>query len=87
MRTTLDLDEPILQELKSRARKEGKTLGRLASDLLAFAMKGGVSTKRVTPIRTWASKPMAARVDLSDSEALYAAMESESRSSRRVAEE
>ena len=35
MKTTLDIDEPILRELKRRQAKEGKSLGRLVSDLLA----------------------------------------------------
>ena len=35
MRTTLDIDGPILRELKKLQIKEGKSLGRLVSDLLA----------------------------------------------------
>ena len=32
MRTTLDIDDPVLQELKKFQTKEGKSLGRLVSD-------------------------------------------------------
>ena len=39
MRTTLDIDDPIVRELKRLREKEGKSLGRLASDLLARALK------------------------------------------------
>ena len=35
MRTTIDIDYPILKELKRLARRERKSLGRLVSDLLA----------------------------------------------------
>ena len=38
MRTTLDIDGPVLHELKQRQTKEGKSLGRLVSDLLARAL-------------------------------------------------
>ena len=39
MRTTLDIDDPVLRELKQLQTKEGKSLGRLVSDLLARALK------------------------------------------------
>ena len=35
MRTTIDLDPGVLRDLKARARREGKSLGRVASELLA----------------------------------------------------
>lgn len=37
-RTTIDIDAPVLRELKQRQRREGKTLGELASELLARAL-------------------------------------------------
>ena len=36
-RTTLNIDEPILQELKRLQKEEKKSLGGLVSDLLAWA--------------------------------------------------
>jgi hypothetical protein len=36
-RTTLDLDSPVLSELRRRARRESKSMGRVASELLALA--------------------------------------------------
>lgn len=33
MRTTLDLDLDVLQAARERARREGKTMGRVVSDL------------------------------------------------------
>jgi hypothetical protein len=35
MRTTVDIDDPILEEVKRLRTVEGKSLGRLISDLLA----------------------------------------------------
>jgi hypothetical protein len=73
-RTTLDIDAPILKELKAIQRREGRALGRIVSQLLAEA----ISRRRVavTPPRfEWTSAPMRARVDLADKDALHAALE------------
>jgi hypothetical protein len=75
MRTTIDIDDPILKDLKKIQQKEGKSLGRLISDLLARALgerKSGEASAK--PVQ-WISKAMGARIDLADHEALYAAME------------
>ena len=86
MRTTLDIDEPILRDLKVRAKRERKSLGRLASDLLARALKAEETSAAIAVFDAWTARPMCARVDLSDPEALYAAMETETGTSARVAE-
>lgn len=75
MRTTLDIDDPVLRDLKSLQKKQGKTLGRLVSDLLAQSLhrlKASPNASRRTP---WVAKAMRARVDLADHEALYRVME------------
>lgn len=74
MRTTLDIDDPVLRELKRLQAKEGKSLGRLVSDLLARALKEDV-TSPVTSAPFWIAKPMGARVNLSDKEAVYRALD------------
>lgn len=74
MRTTLDIDAPVLKELKRRQKAEGKSLGRLASELLARALAEQRRPNPAVPFR-WISRPMKARVDLADKEALYAAMD------------
>ena len=85
MRTTLDLDGPVLSEVRRLAKRDGKSIGRVVSELLAVALAGrGDGTGSRAP--EWISKPMGARVELGDREALYAAME-EPETSRRVAEE
>jgi hypothetical protein len=77
MRTTVDIDEPILKDLKKIQKKEGKSLGRLISDLLAQALGNRKSTKASAKPTHWISKAMGARIDLADREAVYAAMEQE----------
>lgn len=72
-RTTIDIDPTVLRELKARREREGKTLGRLVSELLARAMQTseGLEERRLE----WTSKPMGARVDLEDKEALRRALD------------
>jgi len=77
MRTTVDIDEPILKDLKRIQKKEGKSLGRLISDLLAQALGNRKSGKASAKPSRWISKAMGARIDLADREAVYAAMEQE----------
>jgi hypothetical protein len=77
MRTTVDIDDPVLKDLKKIQKKEGKSLGRLISDLLAQALGERKSPKASARPARWISKAMGARVDLADHEALYAAVEQE----------
>ncbi|MCI0365540.1 MAG: hypothetical protein L0219_16885 [Phycisphaerales bacterium] len=76
MRTTLDIDEPVLRELKRRQRAEGKSLGKVASELLARALAEPGAAKAPTKF-AWIAQAMGARVDLADKEALYQAMDAD----------
>ncbi|MEY2853030.1 MAG: hypothetical protein RL030_162 [Pseudomonadota bacterium] len=38
MRTTLDIDDPLLEAIKELARRQGLTAGRVASDLIRHAL-------------------------------------------------
>ena len=38
MRTTIDIDDPILKKIKAIQARDGRSLGRLVSDLLAQAL-------------------------------------------------
>jgi hypothetical protein len=74
-RTTLNLDGPVLADLKRLQRKEGKALGELASELLATAIaQRKTGTTPVAGLQ-WISRPMGARIDLDDKEALFAALD------------
>ena len=70
MRTTLDLDDHVFRELKQLQAKEGKSLDRLVSDLPARALAEDATCAAVSP-PSWIAKPMRARVDLSDKDALH----------------
>jgi len=71
-RTTIDIDASVLRELKRRQRKEGKTLGGLMSELLARALAAEGAPAQ--PFH-WVSKPMGARVDLDDKDAVWRALD------------
>ncbi len=80
MRTTVDIDTPILTELKKIQKKEGKTLGRLMSELLARALadrRAGRVSER--PAFGWNTARMSARVDLEDKEAVRALLDRDRR--------
>ena len=73
-RTTLDIDDSILRELKELRAREGKSLGQLASELLAQALarRGESRTGEEPAGFTWFSKPMRGLVDLEDKDAVEA---------------
>jgi hypothetical protein len=75
MRTTVNIDDPILKELKRLQKREGKPLGRLISDLLAFAMRHRRGRGTGSPEFRWEPHPMGARVNLDDRDAIFKAME------------
>ena len=76
MRTTIDIDDPVLKDLKRLQRREGKALGRLVSDLLALALADRLrDSQPAPPVFKWVTKPMRARVDLADKGAVLDAMD------------
>lgn len=74
MRTTLDLEAPVLKDLRELQRHEGGTLGGLASRLLAEALARRPK-RPVAPALEWTVRPMGARVDLADKDAVYAILD------------
>jgi hypothetical protein len=78
-RTTLNLDTPLLEELKKLQKKQRKPLGAIVSELVAEALTQR-SRRSSAPRRLrWTSRPMGARIDISDKEALYAALDQDRR--------
>lgn len=75
MRTTLDIDTPILRELKRLARRQGISLGRLVSNLLAEALGRAASGREPAPTFHWLSASLGAPFDYGDREALWSALE------------
>ena len=74
MRTTIDIDDPILKKLKALQARDGRSLGRLVSDLLAQALAGEV--KEAAPqYFTWVASAGPLLIDLADKDAVYEALE------------
>lgn len=68
-RTTLDLDPAILRELRRRATRDGKSMGQVASEILARAVAEPLETP--APPFSWLSSDLGAPlVDLEDAEAV-----------------
>jgi hypothetical protein len=67
-RTTVDIDTPLLKELKALRDREGRSLGRLVSELLAEALaarkrRGG----KARPVKLkWHSGAMGPLIDIND---------------------
>jgi plasmid stability protein len=72
-RTTIDLDHTVLRELRRRGAREGKSMGQVASELLAQALASPVDLP--APDFHWISadlgKPL---IDLEDPEAVRRAL-------------
>lgn len=76
MRTTIDIDAPILREVKALQKKQGRSMGRIVTDLLADALarrKGPAPTEEFR----WVSRRMRALLDVADKEAVYRALDSD----------
>jgi len=76
MRTTLNIDSVVLEDLKKLQKEKKTSLGQLASELLAEAIARREAGDSKPPAFSWRSRAMRARIDLEDKEALYAALES-----------
>jgi plasmid stability protein len=72
-RTTIDLDQTVLRELRRRGARDGKSMGQVASELLARALASPDSLP--APDFHWISadlgKPL---IDLEDPEAVRRAL-------------
>jgi len=73
VRTTLDIENAVLKELRELQRREGGTLGAIVSRLLAEAMAR--KPKRGAATFKWTSRPMEAVVDLTDKDVVYAILD------------
>ncbi len=72
MRTTLDLDPLVLDQLRARQKREGKSLGQLASELLSQALASPPSSTE-EPLN-WPGHDLQPLVDLDDKDAVAAAL-------------
>lgn len=74
-RTTVDIEASVLRELKRLQKREGKSLGQLISELVAAALAREEEASDGRRPFQWTSRPMGARVDIEDKEAVRAALD------------
>lgn len=73
MRTTLNLDDSLLEELRRRGARDGKSIGEVASEALARGLNDEASP--ATPLE-WTSRDLGEPyVDIEDKDALQAALD------------
>ena len=77
MRTTLDIEKPVLEELKKLQKAQKKPLGQITSALLAEVLQSRqlTSRERELPELEWTTARMGAQVDISDKDALHRALD------------
>jgi plasmid stability protein len=74
-RTTLDVDTNVLDQLRVRAAEEGKSMGQVASEMLAPALAEGQRGHEQRPLR-WGSRRMGfPKIDLEDKETLWRSLD------------
>jgi len=73
MRTTIDIDPVILEQLKARQVAERKSLSTLVSELLAVALAD--RAERMTSSISWPTASLGALVDIDDRDAVWAVLD------------
>ena len=76
MRTTIDLDPAVVKELKRRSKGAGKSMGRLASELLATSLREREGLREAQTDLEWIARDLGQPlVDLEDKEAIRAVLD------------
>jgi hypothetical protein len=69
-RTTIDIGDPILKEVKAIQKQQGRSMGKIVSQLLAEVLVNQKSSAK-SPGFKWISRPMRSHVDLADKYEVY----------------
>jgi hypothetical protein len=79
MRTTIDIVDPVLAEVRREQEREGKSLGEVVSELLAEGLAArGLRSQAARPqALQWVAKDLGCRIDLRDKEALWTLLDRE----------
>jgi hypothetical protein len=68
--TTIDIESPILTEVKNLQRQDGRSMSKIVSQLLAEPLAQRKNKAKVSRFK-WHSRRMRAFIDLSDKDVLY----------------
>ena len=73
MKTTLNIDDTVMSELKREAARQGRTMSELVEMALRLLLRSKRKHKKLPPLPTFCGG--GALVDIADRDALYNAME------------
>jgi hypothetical protein len=73
MKTTLNIDDTVMAELKREAARQGRTMSELVETALRLLLRSQRKHQRIPALPKFHSG--GARVDVADRDALYQAME------------
>jgi hypothetical protein len=73
MKTTLNIDDTVMAQLKREAVRQGRTMSELVETALRLLFQSRKSRRKLPRLPTF--KSGGAMVDVADREALYQAME------------
>jgi plasmid stability protein len=73
MKTTLNIDDTLMAELKREAARQGRSMSELVETALRLFFRSQRTRKKLSPLPTFRSGGML--VDIADRDALFHAME------------
>jgi len=73
MKTTLNIDDKVMADLKREAARQGRTMSELVESALRLLLRSQRKRQKVVGLPTFRSG--GALVDIADRDALYQAME------------
>lgn len=82
MRTTLDISDPVLADVRKVQEREGGSLGEVVSRLLTQGLAAHRGKGKRRPRFEWNARNLGARIDVRDKEALWAMLDRETRGER-----
>ena len=77
-RTTIDIDDPILNEIRAIQKSEGRSMGKIVSQLLAEALIKQKTSAKIPKFK-WISRPMKSLVDLADKDEVFRILDRDSK--------
>ena len=72
MKTTLNIDDTVMAELRREAARQGRTMSEMVETALRLLLRSKPRRGKLPPLPTFSSEML---VDIDDRDALYRAME------------
>jgi Arc/MetJ family transcription regulator len=73
MKTTLNIDDNVMAELRREAARQGRTMSEMVESALRLLLRSQRKREKIAPLPAFSSG--GALVDIADRDALYQAME------------